>query len=68
MERARKTDADRTAKELMLAILKDQPDDSSYDEILRQLAFQRLVDRGLADAGRGETLDTGELRRRIRSW
>jgi predicted transcriptional regulator len=60
--------ADKTAKERMRAILRSQPDDSSYDEMLRQLAFQRLVDRGLADVERGEILSTEELRRRIRSW
>ena len=61
-------EADPTARELMQAILDDQPADSSYDELLRQLAFQRLVDRGLADLARGETLNTDELRRRIRAW
>lgn len=60
--------ADKTAKERMRSILRAQPDDSSYDEILRQLAFQRLIDRGLADVERGEILSTEELRRRIRSW
>jgi len=57
-----------TAKERMLRILHDQPDDSSYDELLRKLAFQRMVDRGLADVARGDTIDTAELRRRLRSW
>ena len=46
-------DADPTARGLMQAILDDQPAGSSYDELLRQLAFQRLVDRGLADVERG---------------
>jgi hypothetical protein len=36
----------------MIDIVKRQPDDSSYDEILRELAFARMVQRGLADAGR----------------
>ncbi len=61
-------DAPQTAKELMLAILRDQPAGSPYDELLRSLAFQRLVDRGLADVERGETLSTEELRRRIKAW
>lgn len=58
----------RSAKELLLAIVHDQPEGSSYDEILRQLAFHRTVLRGLADAERGETLKTDELRQRIKSW
>ena len=60
--------APQTAKDLMRAILRDRPDDSTYDELLRQLAFQRLVDRGLADVERGETLDTEDLRSRIKTW
>lgn len=30
-----------SAKEQIAKILQDQPDDSSYDEILRELAFAR---------------------------
>lgn len=36
-----------------------QPDDSSYDERLRELAFARMVDRGLRDSGVGRTGRTG---------
>ncbi len=60
--------APETAKNLMRTILRDQPADSTYDELLRQLAFQRLVDRGLADVERDETLDTEDLRSRIKTW
>ncbi len=59
---------DQNARELMLAILDAQPADSSYDELLRKLAFQRLVDRGLTDLEQGDTLGTDELRRRIKTW
>ncbi len=60
--------ADQSARQLMLAILHVQPAGSSYDELLRKLAFQRLVDRGLADLEQGDTLSTDELRRRIKTW
>jgi len=39
-----------TVKEQMLEIIGRQPDDSSYDEVLRELAFARMVQRGLDDA------------------
>ena len=39
-----------SAKEQIAKILQDQPDDSSYDEILRELAFARMIDSGLADS------------------
>ena len=34
-----------SAKEQIAKILQDQPDDSSYDEILRELAFARMIER-----------------------
>lgn len=36
-----------TAKEQISEIIKRQPDDSSYDEIVRELAFELMVQRGL---------------------
>lgn len=39
-----------SAKDQMVKIIQEQPDDSSYDDILRELAFTRMVERGLADS------------------
>jgi predicted transcriptional regulator len=52
----------------MIDIIGRQPDDSTYDEILRELAFARMVQRGLDDADAGRTLSDGEVRRKIESW
>jgi predicted transcriptional regulator len=57
-----------TPKEQMLEMIKDQPEDSTYDEILRELTFKRMVDKGLDDARSGRTLTNEEVSRRIRSW
>jgi hypothetical protein len=57
-----------SAKEQMEKIIREQPDDSSYDEILRELAFARMVERGLADSDARRTLSNEELGRRIRTW
>lgn len=57
-----------TAKEQIGTIIRDQPDDSTFDEILRELAFHRMVSRGLADARKGQVIDDAHLRRRVRSW
>lgn len=57
-----------TAKEAMVNIIARQPDDSSYDEILRELAFAQMVERGLADSDAGRTLTDSEVRTRIDSW
>lgn len=57
-----------TAKEKMKAVIEAQPDDATYDEILRELAFRRMVDRGLDDSRQGRTISNDEMRRRIRQW
>ncbi|MBL1277768.1 MAG: hypothetical protein COB30_016940 [Ectothiorhodospiraceae bacterium] len=57
-----------TAKDQIKQILEEQPDDSSYDEILKELAFNRMIDRGLADVDSGNTITNEEMGRRIRSW
>lgn len=55
------------AKEKMSEIIQ-QPDDSSYDEILRELALARMVEKGLEDSRRGRTLSNEEMARRIQTW
>jgi len=57
-----------TTKEKMKEVIEEQPDDATYDEILRELAFARAVERGLADAREGRTLSNEEMGRRIRLW
>jgi len=55
-------------KHRMIDIIESQPDDSSYDEILKELAFARMIDLGLADLEAGRTVSSDEVRRRIESW
>lgn len=57
-----------TTKEKMKELIEEQPDDASYDEILRELTFARMVERGLADAREGRVIENDELARRIRTW
>ena len=57
-----------TAKEVMAKIIQAQPDDSSYEEILRELAFSRMVERGLEESIAGRTITDEEMRRRIDEW
>lgn len=57
-----------TAKEAVLRILEDLPDDSSYDEIVKELVFNRMIDRGLADVEAGRTITDEEMKRTIDSW
>ena len=57
-----------SAKEAMIDIIGRQPDDSSYDEILRELAFARMVQRGLDDSDAGRTLSDDDVKRKMDSW
>lgn len=58
----------RSAKEKMTEVMQRLPDDATYDEILRELAFERMVDRGLADVRAGRVMSNEEMEHRIRTW
>ena len=57
-----------TAKEHITELIKRQPDDSSCDEIIRELAFELMVQRGLKDSDEGQTISNEEMHRRIKTW
>ena len=57
-----------TVKEQMFEVINNQPLDASYDEILRELAFERMVNRGLEDSRQNKTLSNEEIEQRIQSW
>lgn len=55
-------------KQKMKDIIESQPDDASYDEIIRELAFERMVERGLEDARKERVISNEEMNHRIRTW
>ena len=57
-----------TAKEQISEIIKRQPEDSTYDEIVRELAFELMVQRGLKDSDEGRSISNEEMHRRIKTW
>ena len=57
-----------TAKEHIAEIIKRQPDDISYDDIIRELAFDLMVQRGLKDSDERRTITNEEMERRIKTW
>ena len=57
-----------TAKDDLTRIVQAQPEDSSTEEIIRELAFHVMVERGLADVDAKRTISDEEMARRIRSW
>ena len=57
-----------TPKEQLTRLIEEQPEDSSAEEIVRELAFHLMVERGLADSDASRVVSNNELARRIRSW
>ena len=57
-----------TAKEELTRLIQGQPEDSSPEEIVRELASHLMVERGLADSNAKRTVSNEEMERRIRSW
>ena len=57
-----------SVKDRMAEIIQEQPEDATYGEIMRELAFERMIERGLADSRTGRVISNEEMARRIRSW
>ena len=57
-----------SVKEKMTEVIRSQPDDASYEEIMKELAFERMVERGIEDARKGRVISNEEMKRRIKTW
>ena len=57
-----------SVKEKMTEIIRSQPDDSSFDEILRALLFDRTIEKGLHDSLHGRVISNDNMKNRIQSW
>jgi len=55
-------------QERLISIIKDQPEDSSIDEIMQELIIEQMVEHGLADVREGRIISNEEMLTRIRSW
>ena len=53
-------------KARMAEIIQELPEDATYEEIMRELAFERMVERGLVDSRTGRVISNEEMARRIR--
>lgn len=56
------------AKQKMTEVIQSQPEDATYEEIMRELAFERMVARGLEDSRAGRVMSNEEIERRMRTW
>ena len=57
-----------TAKEQAIKIINQQPDDSNFDDFLHELAFAKMVERGLTDVETGNFIDNQKVNDIISQW
>ena len=58
----------QTVREKIAEVVLAQPTDATYEEIVRELAFDRMVAPGLDDTRAGRVIDDQEMAHRIRTW
>lgn len=56
------------AKDHIKQLINSLPEDSSYEEILREVAFARMVEKGLSDSRENRTILNEDMEHRIKSW
>lgn len=57
-----------SAKQAVLDLVHEMPEDSSYDEIVQELVFNRMVERGLGDADAGRVISDEDMKKTIDSY
>ncbi len=57
-----------TTKEEIVKIVQDLPDDSSVEEIIREILFAEIIKRGLNDSENNRILTTSQLKERVKQW
>lgn len=57
-----------SVKDKMTEIIHSQPDDSSFEEILRELLFERMIEKGLNDSLAGRVISNEDMKIQIQSW
>lgn len=62
------SDINVTAKEKARQIIDDLPEDTSFDEVLKELAMHRMIERGLDDLDSGRVVSHEQVKRRVESW
>jgi len=55
-------------KQEAIKIIDSLSDDTSFDEILKELAFDRMIQRGLKDSNENETISNEDMKNKIKQW
>ncbi|MBL8826490.1 MAG: hypothetical protein JNM18_05855 [Planctomycetaceae bacterium] len=57
-----------TAKDQVREVLDQLPEDATLTEIVRAIAFSRIVEKGLAQAEAGQLIDDQEVLKLVEAW
>ena len=49
-------------------VIEALPQDSSYDEIIRELAFDKMIKNGLEDSKNSNTISNEDMKKKINQW
>ena len=49
-------------------IINSLPEDTSYDEILQELAFNKMIKNGLKDSKENKTISNQDMADKIKKW
>ena len=52
----------------MADVIQSQPEDATFEEILRELAFEQMIASGLKDSRERKTISNDEMKRRLSAW
>ena len=56
------------AKHQAPKIIQSLPDASSYDEILKELAFAKMIEQGLDDSTNNRVISNEKMKQKIAQW
>jgi len=58
----------QSVKESVLMVIKNLPDNVSYDDIMEALYVNQKIDKGIEQLDNGESLSIEQLRERFKKW
>lgn len=58
----------QSVKENILAVIKNLPNDASYDDIMEALYINHKINIGIDQLENGNSLSLSQLRERLKSW
>jgi predicted transcriptional regulator len=57
-----------SAKEAVMEMLKEMPEEASFDDIMHEVYVQMQIELGLQEVREGKVLEHEEVKRRLSKW